>query len=290
MQKYQGQQSGMVIVLAILIVAAVLATAVAFGNLVVREIRQTRLIDQSMQAYYFAESGSERALHQVRKREGVVDCNDLDGGSDATCEANGRCSNVPEAPCVNMTGEGLGEWNVVAFKEPETKISLSEGQTFQVDLFDISQTANSNIDQISITSSMPGQRFVGELTNLTNILGIIGNCSDSSVPPVIKDFIIPPVSIVGLGGKDIISECSYIFKLNYLSNNDGFQDATDITIQVFDSGSTRVQLDIPSRLIIDTNAIFGDSFQSIRVKTPIRPPLSGLYDFVIFSEESLEKF
>lgn len=288
MQKYQEQQSGMVIVLAILIVAAVLATAVAFGNLVVREIRQTRLIDQSMQAYYFAESGSERALHQVRKREGVVDCNDLPGSG--TCEANGRCSNVPEAPCVNMDGGSLGTWNTVAFKERETKISLSEGQTFQVDLFDISQTANSNIDQISITSSIPGQRFVGELTNLTNILGIVGSCSDSSVPPVIKDFIIPPVSIIGLGGKDIISECSYIFKINYLSNNDGSQDATDITIKVFDSGSPRAQLDIPSRLIIDTDAIFGDSFQVIRVKTPIRPPLSGLYDFVIFSEASLEKF
>lgn len=289
--KYEiKQQSGMVIVLAILIIAAVLATAVAFGNLIVREIRQTRLIDQSMQAYYFAESGSERALHQVRIREGLIDCSILDVAGPETCNNNGRCDKDNTVPCVSRSGGTLGSWTIDPKKEPETKVFLSEGQSFQVDLFDFNQTSDSGINSIEVDSTLGGLFLLGELTNLSNVLNIPGNCSAPSQEPVIKGFVSlsgnDPAQIGGFAGKSILEECSYIFRLNYPAFNDGTINSTELTIRVYNQSD---QVDIPSRLIIDTEATFGDSFQTISVRTPIRPPLSGLYDFVLFSEEALIK-
>lgn len=292
--QFKKQQSGMVIVLAILIIAAVIATAAAFGNLVIREIRQTRLIDQSIQAYYFAESGSERALHQVRKREAVVDCNTLEGSG--TCDSNSHCTNETTATCINLD-EGalntLGTWKVDPRKEPETVITLSEGQTFQVDLFDINQTSKSLVNRVEITHNTLADDLIAEFTNLTKVLNISGveTAICLSQPPVLKAFIdtTPVRSFDGLAGYDLESACSYILKINYVQKDDGNFESTPITIKVFNTPPLDNQLPIPSRLIIDTNAIFGDSFQAITVRTPIRPPLSGLYDFVIFSEEDLEK-
>ena len=175
---YQKQQSGMVIVLAILIIAAVIATAAAFGNLVIREIRQTRLIDQSIQAYYFAESGSERALHQVRKREAIVDCSSLNVITPAVCDpVTSHCSNELDAPCINIGN--LGTWNTAVSKEREIIITLSEGQTFQVDLFDISQTAESGINRIEVGRRRNSNRLDDVIQRL---IGEHGRQRTSRVP------------------------------------------------------------------------------------------------------------
>jgi len=278
-------QSGMVLILSVLIISSVLLTATVFGNLIIREILQSRLIDQSIQAYYLAESGAERALYQTRIAESVTDCAAIGAGS---CqENNSHCTSKSEIPCITATPGSLaglaGDWQINVSQEAETNFILQEGETFQMDLFSPQQVRDADIAGIEV-GSQTSVGLYGELTNLTNILKVGDeNCDDQ--PPVFKGIITAPQRLSGLDGKNILGSCSYIFRLRYPLNN---SEPTDlITLKVYnDSGEL---VDIPSRLIIASAASFGNSQQTVTVRTPIRPPLSGLYDFVLFSEKEIVK-
>lgn len=295
MKKIQQQQSGMVIILAILIIAAILTTAVLLNNIITREIRQSRLIDQSIQAYYYAESGSERALHQLRQREGISDCRQLDNDPSAICNSNSYCSNDEDVPCINADGGTIGTWEVDSKNEGKVEVTLNEGETFQVDLFSPTQIVDSNVEQIKINSdSDTSIILVGELTNLTKILDVSGSisptCSNQNLS-IFKDFITTPpapqsivLNALGPNG-DILGQCSYIFKVNYPINST--LDSVNLVISIFDKDGE--PMGIPSRLIISSETTFGDSSQTVTVRTPVRPPLSGLYDFVLFSEADIIK-
>jgi len=67
MSKLANNQSGIVLILAILLIAAVISTAAIFTSLTIRNLQQSRLVDQAIQAHYIAESGAEHALYQVRR-------------------------------------------------------------------------------------------------------------------------------------------------------------------------------------------------------------------------------
>ncbi|OGY53765.1 MAG: hypothetical protein A3A24_02535 [Candidatus Buchananbacteria bacterium RIFCSPLOWO2_01_FULL_46_12] len=281
------KQNGMVLVLAILIIAAVLATATVFSELIIRQIQQSRLIDQSIQAYYLAESGAERTLHQIRILESVVDCATISIGS---CqENNARCSLDAEIPCVTSSQGSLDtavtdDWQVVVSEESQTDFVLTKGETFQIDLFSPQQVQDANITKIDVGSSVNNLKLFGELVNLTNILQVgVLNCADQ--PPVFKDIITAPQSRSALDGKNILAACSYVFRLRFPL--DSPVDQAGLTLKLYDDAES--QVNIPSRLIIDSTARFGSSIQTVVVRTPIRPPLSGLYDFVLFSEEEIVK-
>jgi len=290
-------QSGMVLVLAILIIAAVVAAAVIFNNLIIREIQRSRLIDQSMQAYYLAESGAERALNQIRRREAISDCDLVDAGA---CANNGYCNDSDPAnsiPCVNEDEQTLNQgslrvrsgWEVAASTIQETSVFLRKGESFQIDLFNPYQTFGSNINEIGISSDRTNLELYAEFTNLTKILGVGGTaCADE--PPVFKGRFETDANglagISNLSGETLLTDCSYAFRLNYPIDNFEGESLIAITVHNKDTGE---QLDIPSRLIIDSGATFGKSRQEVRVRTPMRPPVSGLYDFVLFSEREIRK-
>lgn len=285
-QDASHNQSGVVLLLALLIVSVVLGSAGILSNLVIRSIQQTRLIDQSMQAYYGAESGAERALYQVRRREAIPDCADLTLGS---CnEINGTCSFNSDVACITATNGALAlgsGWNASVANETSTEILLKKGGSFQLDLFSPYQASAANINQVVVESDASDLILYSEFTNITNILNVgLSNCQNQ--PPVFKGFIQTPAAIGSLDGRSILAECSYSFRLNYPLDSGGEQSL--ITITVFNQDSNE-QLPIPSRLIITTSAVFGKSYQSLTIKTPIRPPVSGLYDFVLFSEQPVVK-
>lgn len=297
----QLKQSGMVLILALLIIAAILATAIIFSNLIIREIQQSRLIDQSIQAYYLAESGAERALYQTRRREAVQgdDCNVIVVGSSCQ-ESNGYCSLTNnEVSCITGTEDNLATrngWLVTVANEPETTVNLKVGESFQLDLFSPYQGGDfiTNIEAFRVSSNLSSPMLYGEITNLTWLLGGSANCPLDN-PAISKGEISlsggTSSYITGFpGDPEINPNCSYVLRLGNILLPQAQAGQFTITIHSSATGDPRVnRFDIPSRLIIDSQADFGRSRQKVRVKTPIRPPLSGLYDFVIFSEEEIVK-
>jgi len=291
MSSLNKNSKGMVLILSVLIITTVLATVVTFGNVIISEIRQSRLIDQSIQSYYLAESGSEKALYRIRRYEAISDCG-LDNAG--VCQENGYCS-LKDIPCVYLNGalELKGSWDLEISQEEEISILLKKGESFQVELFNSVQAYNSDINTIKVENSVPNPTIIAEFLNLTNILNFndpqVSNCLTQ--PPIFKNAenIPLPTYLTAIDGENLFPECSYVFRLNH--SLDSTVDFCVFTISVYNetAGGDFTKLLIPSRLIVDSQATFGNSFQKVRVKTPIRAPLSGLYDFVLFSEEEVIK-
>ncbi|MBU1037034.1 pilus assembly PilX N-terminal domain-containing protein [Patescibacteria group bacterium] len=63
------KESGAILILALLIMSVVITVSLGASLLVISETKQSRQLDQSVMAYYAAESGVERALYQVRKQD-----------------------------------------------------------------------------------------------------------------------------------------------------------------------------------------------------------------------------
>ena len=213
--------------------------------------------------------------------------------------------------CITLTegsldGEIISAWDVSVSNEDRTTVFLNEGESFQVDLFspyqDLSQEFNSQVQSFIIESDQVSPTLYGELTNLTWLIGGSQNCANSFVPPkpaiskeriIFSDNSTGYVTAVGPANPEINQFCSYILRIGNVLFPNLVEDAVGqytISIHSAASGDPEVnRLDIPSRLIIDSAATFGRSFQTVQVRTPIRPPLSGLYDFVLFSAEEIVK-
>ena len=308
--------NGMVLVLAVIIIGTVLSSAAVLGNLIIREIQQSRLIDQSMQAYLSAESGAERSLYLLRRREAVKpqDCGQITGGScqsdDAFCSLSSG-----QVACIAADAGSLAvrtSWNVEVNNENKISVYLGTGGSFQVDLFNPYQTGQyeAGVQSFLVESDIVnGTTIYGEITNFSQLLGGTANCPLSFFtppqPPIGKGRVTliqptPQSNYSSSGYLKTFSEdsapelnpyCSYVLRLSNILLPQA-QPGVFI-LSLYKKGDNIDPLidflPIPSRLIIDSAATFGKSYQKIRVSTPVRPPLSGLYDFVIFSEETIVK-
>lgn len=307
------KQSGVILLLVILIVTAILSTSAIFGGLILRDIQQSRLIDQSMQAFYLAESGVERALYQVRHLESVQDCGSMLAGS--SCQDDGFCSIInPRLSCITANKGNLiwlkGDWAIAVKNEKEVAVNLQAGESVQIDLFNPYKTgeAQTQIESFLVAGGEETSIY-GELNNLTWLLGGTALCFlPAPTWPTISRNFIPIIYDESSGYSSsgyrtaicdnskpdclpINPNCSYILRLS----NNVFPDPLPgiFKISIYDKAAAPItaenKLDIPSRLDIGAKAVFGNSSQLVRAKTPMRPPLSGLYDFVVFSEQSIVK-
>lgn len=308
------RQSGIVLILAVLIIAVVLYSAIIFNNLVISNIQESRLIDQSIASYYLAESGAEHALYQTRRLMAVksVDCSKIVPGS--TCQNSGGsygfCSLTSDKiACITDNQGSLdvnGSWQITVNNETESTVNLNVGDSFQLDLFSPYQAGDfqTNIQSFLVNSNITGgTQLYAELTNLTWLVGGTVNCPlDTFVParPAISKGQINLDAQTGYSSTGYLTKlandpeinpnCSYVLRLsNILNGAEPGQFSVSIYDKAINVDPTTDQLEIPSRLVIDSQATVGRSQQSVRIKTPIRPPLSGLYDFVLFSEQEVVK-
>ena len=327
MAKTHPKNSGMILILSVLVIGSILSTLVIFSNLITRELQQSRLIDQSIAAYYLAESGAERALHQTRRREAVKpeDCPFIEAGS--VCEEDiknadyGKCTSieVPDnlVPCITATDGDLsinGDWLIDVKNEEEVTINLAAGESFQIDLFSPYQGDNLNLISAFSESPTDLESFVvqsqietdlfGELVNLTHLSSNNSSCSSTSKQPVMRGPVVISAAAnnssgfkLGFTNQDTINpKCAYVLRLS----NTIFLNAPTaaFTVSIHDKNhgpevstsdleSSRIY--IPSRLVIQSEAAFVNSLQRVEVHTPVRPPVSGLYDFVLFSEQEIVK-
>jgi hypothetical protein len=292
---------GIIIVLTILIIAVVIASAVIFSTILIRDVAQSRLIDQSMQAHYLAESGVEHALYQIRKREAVVPdkCAELQTGSSCD-QTTGFCTNFSnEVSCVtaaNQLNDAVGNWEIAVSHEQTFQFELQVGQTIQIDLFDpliqVTPLGSlvSNIGRITVERY--NSNFTRDLhyTLLKLSPGQPVQEIDKGALPLGNCVPQPPTQLcpVDIPSPNISPNDSFALRLRpfyFLDDAPGL-----LQISIFrPAAQGGEQLPIPSRLIVGSEAGFGNSVQRVTVQTPTRPPVSGLFDFVVFSEEEIVK-
>lgn len=245
---------GNVLLLALFAMSSILLGGMAVGTLVLREIRAARTADASQVAYYAAESGNERALYEIRKlglspHELAADA-DLDNGASYARE-------IVQEPAPIFT-------------------SIAKDAVYELVLYDPAAT--------------PPSGGVAELT-----VDWDAACGASSVIEMSAVTFTP-----GVGWTPSINKFRYANDgpVSFTLSNPGSDaarvrlkaercDAVNVRIDAFDAGGAPVAF--PDRVAIVSTGEYRGTRQATQVVAPTVSTLSGLFDFVLFSECEIVK-
>lgn len=281
-------QQGIALLLALLIMAGVTASAIVASVLIVRELRQSQSLDASIAAYHAAESGIEKSLWIIKEaRRSGADLADVI----TDLEASGE-------PVIR------GSWDIDATSITDSfEVTLQADQSAQVDLYDPDGNAGAGVESVEVVSwepvcddpilipqsqiewSVVGW-FPGDPSALTNVAKAISTCTlnagvcDRDVP------IFPPIPPDP--AFDFDAALAYRVRVKAL-----ICGAANLEVRAYDQpgGATGGGnlVTIPSRIQVTSIGTYQNTRQGLSVSVPWVLPLSGLYDYVLFSEEDIVK-
>jgi len=248
-------RKGSVLVYAVLVIAVLLASALAFSSLLNSSVKQTRFVGDATEAYYAAESGAERALWSVRKNDELI----------------------PPGDC------GLGYLKcAVSIDDQNVKriqMKLAKDQTFQFDLFNPDNPgAGANVESLRI--SWGSLAAFPEISSVEWTPGAQLNWNEYPAAAVNK-------RIIGVTGFDNYFSASKNYRVRVKALR---SDMNNLDLQLFSSdngGGSSVNF--PNFLLVNSTGESSGATQTVTVKFNRYPPLSGMFDYVLFSEAKLKK-
>ncbi len=247
--------AGSVLMISLLIMGAILAGVTAFAGVSINQVRQARLLTNSVQAYYAAESGAEQALYTLRIDQEDPDCADL---------------------CDDLSGGNNGEWEVAAVAADIVELeSLSQNESLTVGFL---APYDTNLD------SGVSNFQIGWSNDTAWVEVSIFDAGSLSIEPVHKFLYSLPV------GGDPVQVASPATG-ETITVRAVYDDVDDLTIQGCAGGScdTNLPSPIPGRLTLTSTGSFNNSKQGVEVVVGASPVLSSIFDYVLFSETEITK-
>lgn len=254
--------------IAMLVMASVITVSFATSILVLNEAAQSRQLDKAIIAYYSAESGLEKSMFQLRKKE------------ISALEINGASENLSNNSNYSLIAQG---------SEDIIYASISEDGSYQLDLYDsASFSALENpIKAVRLSWEGAGSWIEARWTPWTTS-GVLGDTETAYLSQVSSPAIV-----------QLYDSNAYLYRLRLIARK---ADTSNLQITAYSDVDpvanceplSSCQVSIPGRYSIKavgeypTNSAQG-SKQAIQASMPAKSPLSGLYDYVIFSEEDIKK-
>ncbi|MBU0540459.1 hypothetical protein KKF59_04065 [Patescibacteria group bacterium] len=246
-------RSGNILPLALIMTFTILLAGLGIATVVLEDSHRARDIDDSVAAYYMADSGIERQLFEIRKR------------AETLSYAAGLSSEYPNA----------GKWVSTAAVEQvsDKKFSAITENDFRVlDLFDPDNLgAAAGVDEIQITWDGSGQLEVG-YAQWQSGATVMWPSDDAYV-----------VLYAFAPSLDISLDPTKAYRLRLKALNG---DVSNVTISVFNAGAA---VAFPGDITLSAEGTYGKATQKIVVSMPKQDVLSGLYNYVLFSECQLLK-
>jgi hypothetical protein len=268
----RSKKNGSVLLLALFIMAAMMIVALGLAALAIKQINQTKDIRQSTISFYVAESGVEEGLYQLRKMSAGV--------STLTTKmaANGDFEVVNPADAYYR----LQGWN----NETLVYDHLNKNEVTGVDLL--------NVDNVSGSSFIKtiGLQWDGKPLSWLEVtwrsLGT-GGFYNPSLPARMR---LLPFSEGG-GEQTIdltVGDPSY--PMHSVEIKALYDEVKNLRIKAYDQNG--VQVNIPSRIYVSASGEYPKGVttrarNNITVSLPAKTPLSPMFDYVVFSENNLEK-
>lgn len=245
--------------LALLMMASVVVAGVGMGHVIINQLKQAILIDNSITAYYAADTAIESSLYKYRALGMDIDSMPTSGSLD-----NGS------------------EWSIKFDKlRSNITVSIKENQTYQVDIFDPDDLAwIPGIEALKFSWEGPGQLEVAYI-GWSPAASIAWPNQDYEVvtPPI--SFVAPAVIYNSLNGAQ-----AYRMRLRAVN---GDINNLNITGWSDDAATPGNQVDLPSHILLEANGVFGRARQALSASIPRFAQLSGIWDFVLFSEQPITK-
>lgn len=261
-------QTGSALLLAMLVLSAVLVASSATSNLVLTEARQSFLLDRAVVAFYGAESGVERALYQARRKEyGAADLNNLSGS-------------LPNNAEYLLIAEN---------SEDALYPAISENESFQLDLYD-----PGSFNELANPIKAVKLEWAGEAGSWLEVNWTAWSTSGNLDNPQSRYL------SVGSHIIQLYDATAYLYRMRLIARK---ADVNNLQITAYSNidpdanclpPDPPCQVPIPGRLAIKGIGEYPSnssqaSQQALLITMPVKSPLSGLYDYVLYSEEEIKK-
>lgn len=286
-----SKHRGAILVMTLLIGSAITIVGVEIALFVMSSIRQSRTSDNSIRAFYAAESGVESIMHQVRK-EDLTSFTTLRANRDSFDNASWKVEAYnPPAVVRGVLRDTIDELR---------RSLLSSGASVDISLYQRgaqgTYEAMANLKSLKITwdrETCSGQRPMIELTAVEFRAGMAINWNDPSTR-LKKDIQSAPVrsgdvktlyfNFVDNQGNAINKPMVVRIKA-YFCNLEGvvFSLSDDL-----DGAGNRVG--IPNYFYVNPKGSFASvTHDDVQTTFAAQEAHSGIFDFVLFSQEAIEK-
>ncbi len=252
-----GSQRGTVLLMALLIMSGVVISSMGVGSLIVSSLQQSRSLDNGIVAYYAAETGVEEALYAVRHQD-----------------------TLPSAVSTPKTLSNNASWTRAVTNRESVVYAgtINQDSVYEIALYDPdASTSLQNIGNLMITWT---DSCSGCTVAQTSLVGW------KSGGPVLWD----PNAAVNLytwssaGVSVAVPDPTRLYRFRISAKNAAMQN---VQIRAFDANG--LPTTVPGRVRVDALGTFNANTQKLTATLPRSVPLSGIFDFVVFSECSLVK-
>ncbi len=266
-KKINKKPKGSALLIALLIMTGVVAVSAGTAQIVLTEVKQSASIDRASLAFYAAETGLEKSMYYVRKR-----------GTD-----------VSFFDKYNELLESKARYSLTTSKtETAVYTSIEKDKSYQLDLF-------GGGDLIALNKQIKSIKLecAGAPNALIEASWVSWKTDGTINTPNMETQLV-----------DCQNGGSYI-NLNNMSDDlfhtvrliARHDDVEGLQITAYDqenpAGDCNCQVSMPSKVVIKSVGVMSSSDgrvnQSLSVSMPLREPVLGVFNSVIFSEESLEK-
>jgi len=292
----QKIRRGSALLISIIVTSSLLIVGVEVSMFVVSTIRQARSIDQTLQATYAAESGVESALHQIRKEGPFVSLrSDIQTSSSLyTATASDPSWTFKKDTTIDpfafsatidkLTKSYIGEQEGVdihlyATTDAGFSIVTSSMATMVVEWKDAQCAAPGDIPVIEVTAvSWPISGTIVQWNPL--IVSIQKNFSSPATG--IKTVTVPLSSLIPAG--DRLGEKGLTLRVKPF-----YCSLRGVTISFPDSTDASKLVPTPNYYRIAPVGIYGGIRKQITVLVTQKAGTAGIFDFVLFSDEKMNK-
>ncbi|MFC1652062.1 hypothetical protein ACFL24_02860 [Patescibacteria group bacterium] len=261
-QKIKSEQ-GVSMLFAVLIVSTTLVAALGIGGLMVAELKAAQAVDDSERAYYASEAGIEKALLQLRRNP------EYEGEESLTLDNNSKYSYNAV-----VGGSEIGD-------------SLVKDDSFQINLFDPDDPgADLDIREVEIKWEL-GEKFGGSDADpwleITKVRWPKGNISfgdpeiDQKTEKELHALSESPVKIA-------MDTATYNWRLRIKALYNGAK----FEAKAKNADGEYINFPIPLATITSVGK-YSNSARGIEVKAQQGTRLLGVFDYVLYSEEEVEK-
>jgi len=265
-------QRGIILVMTLIIMAILLSVAIGFGVVIISDIRQAASIDNSIIAYFAADAGLERNLFLLRKQEDVKSINDL----------------------ISKTGNLAGsdsDWNISSstnFEPTFLRQRIKNGQS--VKLFFLNRDTETDPNAVE-SISVDWNKSLLSPTKMQISFTRLKPETDGVVYKTDQNLVALSTTSDCYNFLDLPSKSDYVVEIKALGSSDGYID--DLKVIGYDgecNDDNREKIDNAiSNLTLISEGLHGNSKQRIIAHLPPRTPVSGIFSFVLFSEEDITK-
>lgn len=282
-------KDGVILVYSMMMMSVLLSVALGLSYFVIRDLNKARAIDNSIVAYYSAEAGLEQSLYLIKK-------------ADFPAEAEKLKTQLTQR---EMSFSG-GVWDLdesVDFESGFLRQRLLNGQNVKFFILRRQKNedapksitvnwlrpkeSNANL-QVNIIQLDPQNTTDGSLVYYTE--NSVIETTDSSGELDIRCYDLNDLSLTG----NRLSPVDYLVDLKILGfSSDDYIDS--LSIKTYNKYCNSAEFEDSynpsgiSNLTIKARGVFGGVSQYINASIAPYDPISGLFGFVLFSEQDITK-